>query len=105
MARAAQDKPKKPATPTRYVVLRDMGYQDQDVYELLRDEDGNTLVTGATNGEAAIKQATLSIVNDEDVYAPGVYHAVPASTWESETNQLEIESETKLVTTFKRTRK
>lgn len=93
-------KDERKATPTGYVILM-LGNPGE--WSPLCDEHGELDVYPGSTGQAAIKLARHDGYNaeDEDVYLAGSFHAVPLSTWESKSNQLIIEVETKPVTTFR----
>lgn len=83
MATAAK---KSPQAPTQYVILAE---REGAWYEV----DSKV----GRKGEEAIRQYT-HVKGDE--HKPGTFKAVPVSTWDSEGNNVEIATDTKVVSTF-----
>lgn len=88
----------KPAPMTDYVVLRRVWASYDDNGEAASEAWVEVGFDKGRRGQEAIKALTKL---DEDAYREGDYKAVPVSTWDSEGNNLEIETETKPRSKFK----
>lgn len=84
--------------PTDYVILR---ANDDGAWVVVEGATGTSGVATfeGQNGVAAIKRATLKF-SDADEHLPGIYKAVPLRTWASDSNNIEIITETKTVSSF-----
>lgn len=85
-----QKKPGEPGVNMRpYAVL-----QVDEAAQIIREVG----IASGAKGTDAIKVATRN--SDGKTYTAGDYRAVPLGTWESESNNLTILSEEKVVTSF-----